>query len=244
MLAVLVSGAQAATPDPIVGFWKGQPPIQGPYPVIQVQGPGRDGLYFGLTMGGIGFGRCTHPGGQQIWVITKTGGGYTGTHWGFANTDTCAINPPWLEPAVWIVNGDRLEMRAGDHGGTVGACGSGGTECYTFVRVSGPSAPTAKDTTSPIVTALPSAGKRGTTIRLRYRVSDNSGVTREAVAIYRGKTLLKRWASLKYGEAKGKVYFVNFPPPAGFAGSYRFCVQSQDRAGNLSKISCASLKIA
>lgn len=176
-----------------------------------------------------------------------TGVGFSTEHW-FITVECHGARACGPE----VLNGKRkprynLEIEREDGSGFIGSYWSDkeytASAKPTTPKKPAPAAPAKSDTVAPKVKAFASGGQRGTTIRLRYRVSDNSGVTREAVAIFRGKTRLKRWI-LKYGEAKGKLYHVNFRSPAGFVGSYTFCVQSQDRADNLSKISCAPLKIA
>lgn len=238
LLAALVLGGSAPGADPIVGFWQFKGGI------IQVQGPGRDGMFFGLTMGvnPTYFDTCAHPPGQVLWEISGGGGIYTGRHAGFRNTETCNFTETnWL-PAAWSVSGDRMEVRIGPEGGTAGSCGSAGTNCYVFTRVAGPSSPSAKDTTSPTVTALPSTGKRGGTTTLRFRAKDDSGTTRIAIELVRGGRVIGT-AKTAFGKAKGSLSILRFRTPAGLAGSYTWCATAEDRAGNRSGRSCAALRV-
>jgi hypothetical protein len=98
----------------------------------------------------------------------------------------------------------------------------------------------------PTARAFAATGRRGTTIRLRYRVFDNRGFTRELVTVYRGKTQRVRRIATRYAAtgARGKVYFVRWKAPRRVgARSWRFCVQAFDRAGNKSRASCAGIKL-
>ena len=101
------------------------------------------------------------------------------------------------------------------------------------------------DTAAPSVRALASSGRRGSSVRLRYRVSDDSGRSREDVTVYRGKTVLARVRSpLNAAEREVLYYFVSWRAPKRLApGALRFCVRAADAAGNASRPSCASLRI-
>ena len=103
----------------------------------------------------------------------------------------------------------------------------------TTTRAKGP------DRTPPHVQAIRSGGDRGTTIRLLYRVTDDSGRSSEKVAVFSGNRVLSQSGWAAFGPADGKTYFFGFPASASMNGIYRFCVQSRDPAGNVSKPSCA-----
>jgi len=256
LLAAVALGPSAQTADPIAGFWLGQSPVRGQFPMIQVQGPGRDGLYFGLTGNlGIQFQTCPHPGGKVIWEIKKEGTTYSGTHWGFADTTTCDFTKSSRLQAAWSVQGNRLDVRLGTEG-SVGACGASGTNCYVFLRcgttgadcgtyfnnLSVPTSTTSRDTKPPSLKALASSGKRGGTTTLRFRANDNSGTTKLAVEIRRGGKVVGSLAT-KFGAAKGNVSAVRFRTPSGFSGNYTWCATAADKAGNRSARSCAALRI-
>jgi subtilisin family serine protease len=53
-------------------------------------------------------------------------------------------------------------------------------------------APKARDTAPPVIHAYPVRGRRGRTVKLTYRVRDDSGQTSEQVSVYRGRSLLKK----------------------------------------------------
>jgi hypothetical protein len=103
-----------------------------------------------------------------------------------------------------------------------------------------------KDTTPPVVSALPSSGAKGKTAVLRYSVYDASGKSREIVRVYGPAYLL--FATISTGLAKAKprrTRSVTWKVPAELETTkLRFCVLAQDPTGNQSKTSCATLKIS
>jgi hypothetical protein len=99
------------------------------------------------------------------------------------------------------------------------------------------------DTQAPIVRALPSTGVRGGKAKLRFRVSDDGGETKEEVAVFSGKRRLAHTTTAWGSAEAGHVYFVRWPVPKHVQRPLRFCVRSSDRAGNRSKQSCARLVI-
>ena len=99
----------------------------------------------------------------------------------------------------------------------------------------------ALDATAPRVRAVHSTGRHGQRVRLRYRVSDGSGETRERVLILRRGRVV---AALSTGFARSDartLYFAQWRAPRRAASRYRFCVEAWDRAGNASGVSCATL---
>jgi len=105
-----------------------------------------------------------------------------------------------------------------------------------------PNPPHHGDTTPPDVAALNSTGKSGKSAKLRYRVSDDSGESRERVQVIRRGSVLGD-ITTTFGPSEGSVYYVTWKVPRGLKGRMRFCVVSQDRAGNNSSSSCARLTI-
>jgi hypothetical protein len=98
------------------------------------------------------------------------------------------------------------------------------------------------DNAKPLARALASSGRRGTLVKLLYRVSDNSGQTRERIRVYRSGRLLKTiWMPLAPTVA-GQTYYVRWRAPLR-RGWLRFCVVAWDGAGNASATSCNSLRI-
>lgn len=103
----------------------------------------------------------------------------------------------------------------------------------------------ARDTTPPRVKALPSRGRRGKTMKIRYRVSDDSGMSKERVTVYRSRQLLATIGSpLDRAEAGTLYYYVKWRVPGALRkGTLRACVRATDPAGNRSKTSCAVLRV-
>jgi hypothetical protein len=102
---------------------------------------------------------------------------------------------------------------------------------------------TSADHTPPRVTAIKSGGTRGTTIRLYYRVSDNSGRSSDKIAVFAGSRVLTQSGWAPFGPANGKAYYFDFPSSGSMAGTYSFCVQSRDPSGNVSRPACAVLLV-
>ena len=109
------------------------------------------------------------------------------------------------------------------------------------------------DVAPPIAKALPSHGTKHADVRLRYRVSDNSGVARVSVSITESSSSTGSGAEVTFGTSfdqayqrvrPGKVYTVNVSRElpdrlSSRFGSFTFCVTAVDRTGNVSKASCA-----
>ncbi len=105
-----------------------------------------------------------------------------------------------------------------------------------------PAPPQRLDRTPPTVRALNSTGKSGKNASLRYRVSDDSGVSQEKLAVIRkGRTLAR--ITTEFGSANGGRYKVRWKVPKRVKGKMKFCVTSVDQSGNRSAKSCAKLKI-
>jgi hypothetical protein len=98
----------------------------------------------------------------------------------------------------------------------------------------------AVDTVKPTAKALPSSGVRGKPVKLRYLVSDNSGMTRERVTVYQ-KTRIVFQGLTKL--AKGPSKALLWRPRGGLTGTLRFSVRAVDAAGNMSPPSFATVRI-
>jgi hypothetical protein len=99
------------------------------------------------------------------------------------------------------------------------------------------------DRTPPRVRALRSGGYSGRTIRLLYRVSDNSGRSSDKISVLSAGRVVTQSGWAPFGPATGKAYYFDFPASSSMHGSYSFCVQSKDPSGNVSRPSCAPLFI-
>jgi hypothetical protein len=150
--------------------------------------------------------------------------------------------------------GTQVTLRAAAAGrsrfvGWSGACA--GSEPTCVVTIDDAKSATALfrdvvDTVAPVVKALASSGKRGQVARLRYRVSDDSGRSREDVTVLRGKRRLATIRGrLDLADKETLFYFVRWRVPRSTRrGTLRFCVRGVDAAGNRSKESCAALRIS
>jgi hypothetical protein len=96
------------------------------------------------------------------------------------------------------------------------------------------------DFAKPRVKALGGSGKSGKKMRLRYRTADNNDRTRERLTISRGGTVLDRWTKGMGNARFSIVQGVSWRPSA--AGSYSFCAQAWDRAGNTRR-DCAAIRV-
>jgi hypothetical protein len=127
-----------------------------------------------------------------------------------------------------------------------GACRAGKAVCV--LGMDGPKSVSATfgrpaDHIAPRVTALASAGVDGEPARLRYRVRDAAGRSRETATVFRGS---RRIATIRGAvhaiEPDTLFYFLSWREPV--PGTLRFCVTSSDPTGNQSKPSCAPLRIS
>ena len=99
------------------------------------------------------------------------------------------------------------------------------------------------DSSAPRVRALAGRGRAGHTLRLRYRASDDSGVSRRRIFVFRAGHVVAMYSTGFRASARGVTYSVAWRAPRGSAGRLHFCVEAWDRSGNLSEQSCALLRI-
>lgn len=106
------------------------------------------------------------------------------------------------------------------------------------------SRPRLQDLQAPVPRARPAKAKRGTTARLTYTVSDDSGRSREEVRVYGARLALLAVLRSPLEASNGSLDSVRWRVPKKLkAKTLRFCVVAIDAAGNQSKASCAALKI-
>jgi hypothetical protein len=105
--------------------------------------------------------------------------------------------------------------------------------------------PSTRDRISPHVKALPASAQAGKTAKLRYRVGDNSGRSREVVRVYGANYFLYASIVSPMERARGsRLDSVRWHAPAHLDESkLRFCVLARDPAGNASTTSCAPLRV-
>jgi Ca2+-binding RTX toxin-like protein len=92
----------------------------------------------------------------------------------------------------------------------------------------------------PRVRALSAAGRVGTQIRLRYRTADNTGLTRERITVVRAGSVVATWSRPTAASQWSTIQSVLWTPRS--KGSYSFCVQARDPAGN-TRSDCAPLVV-
>ena len=96
----------------------------------------------------------------------------------------------------------------------------------------------------PSVHAL-AATAHGRRVVLRYKVSDDSGRSSEIVRVYgQGTHPLATLASPMEAATAGTVDSVRWRVPRKHAAKYRFCVVATDPSLNVSKPSCAPIRVA
>lgn len=105
--------------------------------------------------------------------------------------------------------------------------------------------PSTRDRISPHVKALPARAQSGKTTKLRFRVGDNSGRSREVVRVYGANFFLYASIVSLMERARGSTLdSVRWRAPAHIDETkLRFCVLARDPAGNASKASCAPLRV-
>jgi hypothetical protein len=99
------------------------------------------------------------------------------------------------------------------------------------------------DHVAPRVKALPSTGTAGSTVRLRYRVSDAGGRSRETAIVYADRRRLVTLRGSQHPIEPGTLYYF-IPWRNAVAAATRFCITSRDPTGNVSRSSCAALRIS
>jgi subtilisin family serine protease len=99
--------------------------------------------------------------------------------------------------------------------------------------------PKPPDVTAPTATALASSGRKGKTLKLLSKVSDDSGEVSVVEQIKLGARIV---ATIKGGfvsASSPKTVALAWKVPANASGAYQHCVRATDRSGNTSPISCA-----
>jgi secreted trypsin-like serine protease len=99
------------------------------------------------------------------------------------------------------------------------------------------------DSVAPVVTAVAGSGRPGRKARLRYRVWDDSGLTRESVFVRdRRRNVVRSMTTSLSASSPSEVYVVRLRLPRNYRGG-SFCVSSTDQAGNASPLTCKRLRL-
>jgi secreted trypsin-like serine protease len=104
----------------------------------------------------------------------------------------------------------------------------------------------ATDSKPPKVKARAARAAPGARVELRYRVSGETGKTRETITIRRrlGGTVLRKLTTQFAANPVGEDVAVRWRVPAAYDGAYVWCVSSKDEARNASTPACATLTVA
>ena len=101
-----------------------------------------------------------------------------------------------------------------------------------------------KDIKAPYVSALTASVTPGKTARLNYAVFDDSGKTRERLAVRdRDRRVVAKWSTPLRPTLPQKTYSVSWKVPAKVAKGLRFCIAAYDVAGNHKAPSCAPVTV-
>jgi subtilisin family serine protease len=139
-------------------------------------------------------------------------------------------NPTWAPVAVR----SYLVTQAVVDRGTPGADNIFGTGELRLPTLRG-----IRDVRRPTVRALAASGRRGSLVRLRYRVSDNSGRTRDRIQVFRRS---RRVSTFRFKLGRTGAFSVRWRAPSSGVG-FRFCVRAWDATGNASRPSCARIRL-
>jgi subtilisin family serine protease len=114
-----------------------------------------------------------------------------------------------------------------------------------FVPTPAAIGPTKKDTIAPLAKAVASKGVKGKSIKLLSQASDETGEVRLNDTVKKGARTITTLRTGFAATKRGTTYYILWTkPPATLVGALTHCVQSFDRTGNKSKVSCAPLTIA
>jgi subtilisin family serine protease len=103
----------------------------------------------------------------------------------------------------------------------------------------------AKDTTKPKAKALPSSGRRGHSIKLLSRVSDDSGQVKITDRVKQNGHVIKTLSTGGFvAAATPQVGYFTWTPGRHLTGIITHCVKAQDKAKNISDESCARVTLS
>ena len=100
------------------------------------------------------------------------------------------------------------------------------------------------DRDPPHMRTIGGTARRGGMARLRFRVFDNSGESREVLTIMNGKSIIGRVAVPLAEVVYRHIYTASWHVPRGTAkGRHLYCGVAADKAGNRSTSSCSALRV-
>ena len=191
-----------------------------------------------------GFNEAPPPPPMAKLTVTKagTGSGFVGGAGGIDCGPTCSAS---------FVQGTKLTLLAVPDDGSKfagwrgGGC-TGTDQCAVTLGADTEVTATFDhlDRDPPHIRTIGGVAKRGGTARLRFRVFDDSGKSRETLTIMNGKVPIGRVA-VPLGPVEYRhIYTATWHVPARAAkGTRLYCAVASDEAGNASKRSCSALRI-
>lgn len=192
-----------------------------------------------------GFNEAPPPPPMATLSVKKagTGSGFVGGAGGIDCGPTCSVS---------LVQGTKVELLAvPDEGSKFGGWSGGGCgstdQCVVTLATDTDVTVTFDhiDRDPPRIRTMGAVAKPGGTARLRFRVFDDSGKSRETLTITRGKMPIGR-VEVPLGPVQyRRIYTATWRVPKSAAkGTRLYCAVAADEAGNTSRRSCSALRIA
>ena len=233
----------AATPDEgsVFSGWGGDCASAGTSPTCSVSmtGEGANGTK-SITAG---FNALPPPPPKYTLTVTKagTGTGYVGGAGGIDCGPVCSVTLQQGAVITLLAVPDQGSIFAGWVGG---GC-SGKDKCtVTFTADAQVAAVFFDDRQPPHVRTVRTSAAPGTTATLRYRVYDDSGMSREVLTIVKGKATLGRVTVPMEQVRYGRVYSATWRVPRKLkAGLRLYCAVAFDPSGHASKRSCSPFDV-
>jgi hypothetical protein len=175
-------------------------------------------------------------------VITATGlGGGTSTYWGTSQAAPhVAAAAAVLFAAVPAATPDQAEFALKSTGQPV--IDRANTRITPRIDLEAALAAQTGAPLTPKVKALPSAGRRARTAKLRFVAADGGRQVSFRISIRVGKKLVGSFTT-RSTAASGTVLSTTWKVPRKTASALTFCVRGSDNLGRTSAQSCASLRI-
>ena len=99
------------------------------------------------------------------------------------------------------------------------------------------------DTVAPYAKAAPVSATHGRSVKLSYHAWDDSGKTREDLAVYQGQRQLWRTSTMLGPSSQAQLRSLTWKVPRTVHGKLRFSVQAWDESGNASPVSWATVTV-
>ena len=208
------------------------------YPALQPDGSGNLVLVYGessvailpelVTVARLPDGTFTAPA-----VFAQSAGTYNGDRFGdyFG-----AARDPSSPGLVWVAGEQGVDI--------AGTRGWGTSVASVQVNAAGAvTPPTINGSVVPGVRAQAVAGRVGSTVRLAYKVVDDSTGVREKVTVTLKKKVVFKATTAALAVRGGQVYYVRWHPAKKLRGTFTWCVTSVAADGTQSPQSCSTLKL-